>query len=230
MEESDLQKTVLITGGATGLGREISRKLNHASFEIAITDTAEITGDFPFFQCDLTFPMDIDQLYSWTLQTIGVPDVLILNAGVGIREKLSEGDPEKWQRVFDVNVMGALRVIRAFLPAFLERKSGHILFVSSVSEGKSHKYGGIYCASKTALGIIAETLRLETLPHICVSSLLPGATDTSFYKNHIGGEIDKPPESHLLSPSDLAEDVLYILTRKNHCINKLTARPLTQEF
>lgn len=230
MEESSPQKTVLITGGATGLGISIAQKLDAASFKVAITDVVDHEKQFPLFLCDLTFPLSVSQLFDWTLKTIGLPDVLILNAGVGIQEKLSEGDPEKWQRVFDVNVMGTIRVIRAFLPGFLERKSGHILFVSSVSEGKFHEYGGIYCASKTALGIIAETLRIETLPHICVSSLLPGAINTNFYKNHLGGEIDKPPESHLMSPSDLAEDVLYILTRKNHCINKLTARPLTQEF
>lgn len=230
MEKDHSQKTVLITGGTTGLGKSIAAKLEEASFKVAVTDVCKNSKNSLTFQCDLTFSLDVAQLYNWTLKNLGIPDVLILNAGVGIQEKLAEGDPEKWQQVFDINVMGCLRMIRAFVPAFLERKSGHIVFVSSVSEGKFHEYGGVYCASKTALGIIAETLRIETLPDICVSSLLPGAIDTQFFKHNIGGEIEKPPESHLMSPDDLAEDVLYILTRKNHCINKMTTRPLTQQF
>src|SRR5699024_7335733 len=97
------QKTVLVTGGATGLGNEIAVKLQNADFQVATVDVNKGNQNFPAFQCDLTFSLNVDQLFEWTLKTIGLPDVLILNAGVGIQEKLSEGDPEKWQRVFDVN-------------------------------------------------------------------------------------------------------------------------------
>lgn len=83
-------------------------------------------------------------------------------------------------KIIDLNVMGALRCIRAFVPAMLERENGHIVFISSVSASQPHPYGGIYSAAKTALEVIAETLRQETLPHLNVTVVSPGVTNTNF--------------------------------------------------
>src|SRR5690606_34492370 len=103
--------------------------------------------------------------------------------------KLTEGDPEGWKEIMDTNLMGALYFIRLFVPEMLEQKRGNVIFVSSVAAGRGFPYGGIYAASKTALDVIAETLRLETLPLIKVTTICPGLTDTDFFSNTLGGPV-----------------------------------------
>ena len=156
----------------------------------------------------------------------------MLNAGRGIKEKLTEGDPEKWKSIIDINLLGALRCIRAFVPAMLEKKNGHVVFISSVSAGKPHPYGGVYSASKSALEVIAETLRLETLPHVKVTVISPGIVDTNFFKNEVSGNTSvEQRKLGSISPDDIAEDVFYAVTkRKGTSINKIITRPIGQEF
>lgn len=229
---SEDKKTVLVTGGASGIGEAIWERLSEEGFAVTITDIQKShSASCLFYRCDVRKRRQINHLYDWVIKNIGVPDILILNAGVGIKEKLAEGDPEKWQKVMDVNVMGALRVLRAFLPQMLERKSGHIIFISSVSANQPHLYGGIYSASKTALDVIAETLRLETLPHLKITTISPGATDTSFFKNQVAGVSHADYNLPLMLPEDIAEDVLYAINRNSHrTINKIITRHVAQEF
>jgi NADP-dependent 3-hydroxy acid dehydrogenase YdfG len=210
----------------------IKNKFNSNHIKVALTDIIIPTGiTSPFLECDIRDAKQIEYLYQWVNNIIGVPDILVLNAGVGIKEKLYEGDPEKWQTVFDTNVMGTLRCIRAFVPGMLERKSGHIVFVSSVSANQPHIYGGIYCASKTAIDIIAETLRLETLPYLSVTTISPGATDTDFFENQIAGASDEYKTCDLIDPTEIAEDVYYAINNnQSRSINKIITRPLIQKF
>lgn len=224
-------RTSLVTGGAGGIGTAIKKKLDSKGIHTLLTDISEQTSASDlFFECDVRNPRHIENLYQWVKSNIGVPDILVLNAGVGIKETLFEGDPEKWQRVFDTNVMGALRCLRAFVPEMLERKKGHVVFISSVSAHKPFKYGGVYAASKSALEIIAETLRLETLPHLSVTTISPGATDTGFFKNQLAGA-SEDKEFDLMDPMDIAEDVFYAISRKaSRGINNIVTRPLSQQF
>lgn len=225
------KRTVLITGGTGGIGLAIAKKLIDSDFDVALTDIKK-KRSVPglFYHCDIRRPRHIRHLYNWVINKVGVPDVLILNAGVGIKEKLAEGDPEKWQKVFDVNVMGALRCLRAFVPQMLE-KNGHIIFISSVSVNQPHEYGGIYTASKTALEVIAETLRIETLPDLHITTISPGAIDTNFFKNQAAGASGDDARLPKIKPEEIAEDVLYCINKTNNrSINKIITRPLAQKF
>lgn len=232
MKREESQRTVLVTGGASGIGEAICERLSKEDFAVSVTDIRKSQStSCLFYRCDVRKRRQINHLYDWVKRNHGIPDILILNAGVGIKEKIAEGDPEKWQKVMDVNVMGALRVLRAFLPEMLLRKSGHIIFISSVSANQPHLYGGIYTASKTALDVIAETLRLETLPHLKITTISPGATDTSFFKNQLAGISHNDYNLPLMSPKDIAEDVLYTINRDNdRTINKIITRHVAQEF
>lgn len=226
------QKTALITGGAGGLGRAIEQKFCQNHIRVALTDVAIPTTETPlFFQCDIRKGHDIDALFNWTIENLGVPDILVLNAGVGIKEKLVEGDPEKWQDVIDTNIMGALRCIRAFVPQMLLKKGSHVVFISSVAANQPHPYGAIYTASKTALDVIAETLRLETLSNLQITTVNPGAADTSFFNNQLAGISDLPKNFPLMAPEDVAEDVYYAINKTGRGgINKIVTRPFGQQF
>ncbi|SOC79498.1 NADP-dependent 3-hydroxy acid dehydrogenase YdfG [Salinimicrobium sediminis] len=235
MKENTYSKLALITGGSSGIGKAIAKKLSREGIKVIIADVAENGDDdteIYFRKCNVAKGKDVDELYAWTTENFGHPDYLILNAGRGISEKLTEGDPEKWKEILDINVMGALRCIRAFTPNMLSEEKGNVVFISSVSANQPHPYGGIYAASKTALEVIAETLRLETLPHISVTVVSPGIVDTNFYEAQVSGDnsVEKMGMG-AIAPEEIAEDVWYALNKKKGtCINKIITRPTLQQF
>ncbi|MGB7784931.1 MAG: SDR family oxidoreductase [Salinimicrobium sp.] len=228
-------KLAIVTGGSSGIGHAIAKKLRQQEITVVVADKAEPSGlekDLIFRKCDVTSSEDINSLYAWVHDNYGTPDYLVLNAGQGIQEKLTEGDPEKWQKVMNTNLMGPLRFIRSFTPDMLQRKSGNVIFISSVSANQPHPYGGIYAASKTALEVIAETLRLETLPHLNVTVVSPGIVKTNFFEHQISGnnDIEEMGMGHL-SAEEIADDVLYAINKKKgSSINKIVTRPTLQTF
>lgn len=227
-------KIAVVTGGSSGIGRAIAEKLHKEGVKVVVADIneGENKSGILFRKCDVSSGEDIDELYSWVQDKVGKPTILILNAGQGIREKLTEGDPEKWQKVLQTNLMGPLRAIRSFVPDMLEMKKGNVVFISSVSANQPHPYGGIYSASKTALDMVAETLRLETLPHVNVTIVSPGIVDTKFFENEMSGDSSiEEMGMGAISPEEIAEDVWYTLNKKEGTsINKIITRPTLQNF
>lgn len=233
MEEKPVSKTALVTGGSSGIGRAIVRKLADSGIQVVVADIQENREEQAIFRkCDVSRKEDIAELFSWVQENVGQPDILVLNAGQGIKEKLTEGDPEKWAQILDINLMGALRCIRAFVPGMLEKEQGHVVFISSVSANQPHPYGGVYSASKTALEVIAETLRKETLPSVKVTVVSPGIVETCFFQNQVSGPASlEEIGMGSISAEEIAEDVWYALSKKNGtCINKITTRPVLQIF
>lgn len=229
-----MKRKILITGGAGGIGAAIAKKFSNHNWQVAVADIKKPQNDSNplYFSVDISKKEEIDCLYGEVKNSMGIPHVLVLNAGRGIQEKLTEGDPEKWKEIIDLNLMGALRCIRAFVPEMLEQKNSHVLFVSSVAAGQPHEYGGIYSATKTALEVVAETLRLETLPDLKVSVISPGIANTGFFKNQVSGHSNvEELDMGYLEPEEIAEDVFYMVNRKSSSsINKIITRPLKQSF
>lgn len=228
-------RIAVVTGGSSGIGKAIAHKLAAENIKVIVADIADQPQDHPnlfYRKCDISKGKDIDHLYAWAVDNVGMPDIVILNAGQGIQEKLTEGDPEKWQRILNTNLMGSLRTIRSFVPELVKKQGGNVVFISSVSANQPHPYGGIYSASKTALEVIAETLRLETLPHINVTVISPGIVDTAFFENQVSGNSSiEEMGMGAISPEEIAEDVWYAINKKpGTSINKIITRPIQQEF
>ncbi|WP_017733861.1 SDR family oxidoreductase [Nafulsella turpanensis] len=230
------KKVALVTGGSGGIGYAIACQLAGAGAHVVIADikapAAENKGIL-YKETDVTKAESVAELFSFMHGRGMMPDIIISNAGRGIGEQLAEGDPEKWQEIFQLNVMGHLRTIRSFLPLMQEKGSTRdIIFISSVAARKAYPWGGVYAASKAALQTIAETLRLEVQPTIRVSSILPGAVDTAFFENSMGSSqtVDEMGWG-ALQAEDVADAVLYILTRPaTVAINEMTIRPTAQPF
>lgn len=225
----------VITGGSSGIGKAIAEKLNAQGVQVIVADIATKNVEkegIVYRKCDVTKGRDVDALFDYLNSNFGEPDCLILNAGQGIREKLSEGDPEKWQKVIHTNLMGPLRLVRAFTPAMLANHHGNVVFISSVAAHQPHPYGGVYAASKTALEVIAENLRLETLPELNITIIRPGIVDTNFFQNEISGDMSiEEMGMGSIAPEEIAEDVWYVLNKKpGTSINKIETRPLEQGF
>jgi len=109
---------------------------------------------------------------------------------------------------------------------------GDVVLVSSVSAGQAYPYGGIYAATKSALEVVAETLRQETLPHVRVTVVAPGVTDTTFFQNTISGFHTAADIGYgTIAADDVADAVLYALNKPpGVSVNYITLRPTSQPF
>jgi NADP-dependent 3-hydroxy acid dehydrogenase YdfG len=176
-------KIVLVTGGSSGIGEAIIKDFIELNYHVINADKypPKSNEGASFIRCDVTQKAGIQDLFENVIENYGIPDILVLNAGMGLHEKLSEGDPEKWEEVFEVNVLGALRIIRAFVPQMLSKGSGDIFVISSISALKSYSYGGIYASSKAALSTIAKTLQEEVRGVLRVMILYLGIVNTAFF-------------------------------------------------
>src|SRR5690606_10823913 len=157
------KKIAVITGGSSGIGKAILSTLAKQGYTVINADINSPENNIGATHCfcDVTDARDIAKLYELVSSKYGIPDVLVSNAGQGIHEKIAEGDPEKWAKVIDVNLMGSLRLVRAFLPDMLRVRGGTVIFISSTAAQRAYPYGGIYASSKAALNMIAKTLQLE---------------------------------------------------------------------
>jgi NADP-dependent 3-hydroxy acid dehydrogenase YdfG len=225
--------TALVTGGSNGIGKAICSKLSENGINVINADITapEISRNYIIYKhCDVTKAKDVDELFLWMKQNAVLPDVLIINAGKGIHEKLTEGDPEKWLDVIQTNVVGALRCIRAFVPSMETKKQGKIILISSVSADKIYPYGGVYSATKAALEVIAETLRIETDPSIGITVIRAGITDTDFFQNHPARTASALGQGSL-NPMDIADEVWHAINnRKAAQIQRITIMPHEQSF
>jgi NADP-dependent 3-hydroxy acid dehydrogenase YdfG len=185
----DRKKIAVVTGGSSGIGKAIVEKLAQLHYKVINADIHpdESVSGSHYLQCDVSKAEDIHHLYTFVHDHFGVPNVLISNAGQGIHEKITEGDPEKWTRIIDINLTGALRFVRAFLPGMLQRSEGSILFISSTAAKQAYPYGGVYSASKAALNMVAKTLQLEVEGKLRVGLIAPGVVDTAFFKDMVSG-------------------------------------------
>ncbi|WMJ73383.1 SDR family oxidoreductase [Cytophagaceae bacterium ABcell3] len=229
-----MYRRALVSGGASGIGYAIASKFNSEGVKTAIADInfpqPLPTGLYSSL-CNIASGSEVDRLFSELHTSFGLPDIIVCNAGIGIHEKLTEGDPEKWATVINTNLMGSLRLIRAFVPSVPENMKCDVVFISSVSAGKTYPYGGIYSATKCALETIAETLRVEE-PGIRVTTVAPGVTETNFFKNTISGsrEVDENGWG-AISPEEVANTVYYAISRPHGVsVNHITLRPTLQTF
>lgn len=226
-------RIALITGGSSGIGKSLVKRFCKEKITTGFVDVAA-PEDFEdrsvFFEHDISKPDQVQNLYKSFVKEIGIPNLLICNAGRGIHELLKEGDPENWVRIFEINVFGALRIIRAFLPQMVEKGQGDIVFISSVSSKHPYSGGAIYAATKASIDVIAETLRLEVQPAIRVTTISPGVVNTDFFKNIIHGS--QTPESigwGYLEPDDVADAIFYAINKPhNVALNNIIIRPVAQ--
>jgi NAD(P)-dependent dehydrogenase (short-subunit alcohol dehydrogenase family) len=171
--------SVLITGASRGIGRAVAVELaNRGHRVIATARQPETLADLPVDQrlrLDVTDQDSVDR----AIETAGQIDVLVSNAGATVRAPL-EGVPlAEVEKLFQLNTFGALRVAQAVLPAMRERKSGRLVFVSSIQGRLVLPVIAPYGASKWALEALAEGIALEAGHFgVKVSIVQPGAVAT----------------------------------------------------
>ncbi|TGD81261.1 oxidoreductase [Hymenobacter wooponensis] len=183
-------KTWFITGVSTGFGKELAEYCLSNGDKVAATFRKQEQAD-EFtqkagengrgFVCDVVHEQQVQQAVQAAIQHFGQLDVIVNNAGYGSLGSIEEIDDAEVQRQFDVNVFGPLRVLRAVLPHLRERKSGHVLNITSIGGLKTFPGVGVYNASKFALEAIGESLAQQVAPlGIKVTNIEPSGFRTEW--------------------------------------------------
>jgi NADP-dependent 3-hydroxy acid dehydrogenase YdfG len=144
-------------------------------------------------------------------------DILVNNAGNahGLGS-LDEGDTDDWDAMIDGNVKGLLYVSKAVIPLLLERGKGHIVNISSIAGKQTYANGAVYCASKAAVEVLSEGMRLELTQHgIKVTNVAPGAVETEFSLVRFKGDESRAEKVYQgfdpLQASDIADAIFYAI-------------------
>ena len=173
-----MSKVVFITGASSGIGRAIGELLHQKGMVVYGTsrNPSKITDSpFPLLPLDVNDPQTITEAVAWVLAEKGRIDVLVNNAGVGITGPIEETPDAEINKAFDTNFYGPIRVIKAVMPAMRKAGQGRIINITSIAGYMGLPYRGIYSASKAALGVVTETLRLEAREFgISFTTVAPG--------------------------------------------------------
>jgi NADP-dependent 3-hydroxy acid dehydrogenase YdfG len=149
-------------------------------------------------------------------------DAAFANAGFGAARGFLKEDPESWRSMVLTNVLGVAYTIRAVMPHFKERGSGHFLLTSSVA-GRRSLPGSLYSATKWAVTGMGESLRQELRQEegqIRVTLVEPGMVDTPFFDNRPSGALEA---------DDIARAVMYAVSQPPHVdVNEILVRPTAQ--
>jgi short-subunit dehydrogenase len=187
-------RVVVITGASSGFGADIARRAVAAGARVVLaarsTDklqalVAELGGSSKALAvtADVTSDADVTRLVS-EAEAFGPVDILINNAGFGFIDAFVDAPLTDLQRMMDVNVYGAVRCTKAFLPVMMARKQGQIIMMASIAGLAAARNMAFYCASKFALVAISRTLQQElTGTGVYCSVICPGVAQTGFQQN-----------------------------------------------
>jgi NAD(P)-dependent dehydrogenase (short-subunit alcohol dehydrogenase family) len=212
----------IVTGGGSGIGRGIALALckegvrlvicgrRQASLDETLKLIREQGGLATAVQTDVSIEEDVDRLVKAALAAYGTLDILINNAGISGGGRIHETDVADWDRVMAVNLRGPFLTARAVLPLFREKRSGHIINISSESGMNYYDGDGVYGLSKHALNDLGEYIQRENQTlNIRVNTICPGMVVSEMSQ-------DSPGLNHArcLYPEDIADLVLWLLTRR----------------
>lgn len=225
MANSD--RTAVVSGASSGIGLAIARGLTGAGFRVAmlgrdrdrLTSAARGIRGAAVIRCDVGDDASVAGAAGEIRKQLGVPSLLVNNAGSFHIAGIEQESVEEFGRTLDVNLTGAFRLVRAFLPLMRERGSGHVIMIGSIADHSAFPGNAAYAASKYGSRALHEVLRAETKGSGVRASLIsPGPVDTPIWD-----EIDpdaKPgftKRSEMLNAEAVADAVVWVATRPREC-------------
>ena len=223
-----MSRVALVTGGSRGIGRAITLKLAEAGCDVAVLyagreDAAKETAaaiealgvKAMAVKCDVADSAQVTEAVKQVSEALGVPDVLVNNAGIirdGLAMRMSEAD---FKAVIDTNLTGAFNMIRACLPQFVRRRSGRIINITSVSGMMGNAGQANYSASKAGLIGLTKTIAREVASRgITVNAVAPGFIETDMTKGMseaaLKAGLSAVPMGRIGRPEDVANAVRFL--------------------
>ena len=218
---------VLVTGGASGLGAAVVRAVAQAGGHPYVLDRAAVANGVPATRVDLARPREAEAAVREAAERLGGLDAVVCAAGVDACGALAEVDPERWEDVIAVNLVGTAAVVRAALPA-LEASRGTVVTVASTLGLRALPDATAYCASKFGVVGFTRALAAETAGRVRVTLLVPGGMATGFFDGR-DERYRPPPDARLNRPEDVAASVVFALTQPDGCeVRELVVAPSTE--
>lgn len=241
-------KTVFISGASSGIGRACA-ELFAAGGARLIISSRSIAGlkkvaeelsrkhgaEVHSLELDISDRRAVqDRIRSLPDEWKAV-DILINNAGLALgMDKLQEGEIDDWETMIDTNVKGLLYLTRIIVPGMIERGGGQVINIGSTAGIAAYPRGAVYCATKAAVKILSDGLRMDTVDQpIRVSNIQPGMVETNFSNVRFKGDEQKAASVYrgieALRPEDIADIALYAASVPEHVqICEVTVTPTNQ--
>ncbi|MEE6129446.1 SDR family NAD(P)-dependent oxidoreductase [Chryseobacterium arthrosphaerae] len=239
-------KTILITGATSGIGKSTAELLAKQGNRIIICGRRNevleaVKSELSQYTEIFSLKFDVRNLDEVEAAISALPenwkdiDVLINNAGNahGL-DPLSDGKTGDWDSMIDGNVKGLLYVSKEIIPGMKTKNSGHIINVSSVAARQTYANGVVYCATKKAVDVISEGMRLELTEFgIKVTNIQPGAVETDFSMVRFKGDSERAANVYAgyepLKAEDIADAIAYCINAPKHVtVSDMTIYPSAQ--
>ena len=226
MSERDVG-TILVTGGASGLGAAVAKAVQAAGGTPIVLDRARPPFDVEHELVDLAQTRAAEAVVAAVAERHDGLDALVAAAGTDACGKLEDVAAEDWERVVFVNLLGTAAVVRAALP-YLEASHGKVVTVASTLGLRALSDATAYCASKFGIVGFTRALAAELAGRVGVTLLLPGGMQTGFFDGR--PEQYKPgPDAKLNRPEDVAAALLFALRQPLGCeVRELLVAPSTE--
>jgi NADP-dependent 3-hydroxy acid dehydrogenase YdfG len=231
----------VVTGASSGIGAATAAALGRRGYQIVagarrIQRVQRVVGDLGLaLPLDVTDQKSVDAFVGHVSKTFGRVDVLVNNAGLasGLMP-VAEARDDDWIAMWEVNVLGLMRMTRACLPLLRKAKHGHIVNLGSIAGFEVYKGGAGYTASKHAVRAISRTLRLELNGEpIRITEVAPGMVETEFSLVRFRGDRKAAKAVYQgvkpLVAEDIADCIVFAVTRPAHVdIDEIVIRPIAQ--
>lgn len=241
-------KVAIVTGASSGIGYATAVALSKAGAKVAAgarrtdrlrlleTELSGSGGEVMTKSLDVTNRQDCQSFVDSVFQKWGSIDILVNNAGLMPLSFFKSLKVDEWDRMIDVNIKGVLYCTAAAIPHMIEKKSGHIVNLSSIAGRVVFPAGSVYCATKHAVTALSEGLRqeLSQRANIRVTCIEPGVVATEL-TDHITEKslenfVAASKKMEALQSEDIANAILYAVESPAHVnVNEILVRPTTQE-
>ncbi|MEU7910012.1 SDR family oxidoreductase [Microbispora bryophytorum] len=207
--------SVLITGGASGLGRATATAVAKAGGRPLVVDVNEPDGGFDHVRADLADREQAERAVRELADRAGGLDGVVTAAGVDACGRLEDVAAEQWERVIGVNLLGTAAVVRAALP-HLRESGGRVVTVASTLGVRALGDATAYCASKFGVVGFTRALAAELAGQVGVTLLIPGGMRTNFFDDR-PDQYKPGPDARLNQPEDVASAILFALGQPRDC-------------
>ncbi len=240
-----VEKTAVVTGASSGIGEATAKALAAAGYRVylgarrldrlqAVAASIAAAGapQATALLLDVTKP---ESVAAFAAALPAAINLLVNNAGgaLGV-DRIEDAKDDRWETMWESNVMGVLRMTRALLPALLASGDGHVINVGSIAGFETYIGGAGYTAAKHAVRAFTRTLRLELLGKpVRVTEVAPGLAETEFALVRFGGDAEKAKSVYRgmqpLVAVDIADCIVWAATRPSHVnIDEIVVRPRDQ--
>lgn len=218
----------IVTGGASGIGLAVASRLSELGASVGCLDVnvARLPDTLYAYECDVTKDVSVRAAVDAVARRFGRLDIVIANAGIGAQGSVEDNSDDEWTRVFDVNVFGIARTVRAALPHLRHSPSAAVVVTSSIAAWAGLQQRAVYSASKGAVQALGLAMAADCLADgIRVNVVAPGTAATPWIDRLLSAADDptaeraalgaRQPMGRLVSADEVANAIVYLASPRS---------------